>query len=62
MYFTALMYQIDKTDFMEGVVNPFLFQTFEAELAQNGLRVIKKGVTVVEPDFPQMMFAVVKGR
>lgn len=37
------------------------FQTFETELAQNGLRVIKKGVTVVEPDFPQMMFAVVKG-
>lgn len=56
------MYQIDKTDFMEGVVNPFLFQTFETELAQNGLRVIKKGVTVVEPDFPQMMFAVVQGR
>lgn len=36
------------------------FQTFEAELAQNDLDVIKKGVTTVEPDFPQMMFAVVK--
>lgn len=37
------------------------FQTFEAELAQNGLDIIKKGITAVEPDFPQMMFAVVKG-
>lgn len=36
------------------------FQTFEAELAQNNFDVIKKGVTAVEPDFPQMMFAVVK--
>lgn len=36
------------------------FQTFEAELAQNDFDVIKKGVTAVEPDFPQMMFAVVK--
>lgn len=35
-------------------------QTFEAELAQNGLDVVKKGMTAVEPDFPQMMFAVVK--
>lgn len=38
------------------------FQTFETELAQNSMRVIKKGVTVVEPDFPRMMFAVVQGR
>lgn len=36
------------------------FQTFEAELAQNSLDVIQKGITAVEPDFPQMMFAVVK--
>ncbi len=36
------------------------FQTFETELAQNGLAVVKKGVIAVEPDFPQMMFAVVK--
>lgn len=36
------------------------FQTFEAELTQNGLDVVKKGMTTVEPDFPQMMFAVVK--
>ncbi len=36
------------------------FQTFEAELTQNGLAAVEKGVTAVEPDFPQMMFAVVK--
>lgn len=38
------------------------FQTFEAELAGNGLDVIKRGITAVEPDFPQMMFAVVRRR
>ena len=38
------------------------FETFETELAQNGFDIIKKGVTAVEPDFPQMMFAVVKSR
>lgn len=36
------------------------FRTFGEELAHNGLEVIKEGVTAVEPDFPQMMFAVVK--
>jgi len=36
------------------------FPAFEAELARNGFAVIKKGITAVEPDFPQMMFAVVK--
>lgn len=35
------------------------FQTFEKELEQNGLAVVKQGVTAIEPDFPQMMFAVV---
>lgn len=35
------------------------FQTFETELAQNGFNILKKGITAVEPDFPQMMFAVV---
>ncbi len=38
------------------------FQTFENELEQNGLVVIKQGITAIEPDFPQMMFAVVKVR
>ena len=38
------------------------FQTFEKELEQNGLVVIKQGVTAIEPDFPQMMFAVVRVR
>ena len=36
------------------------FQTFENELRQNGLVIIKQGITVIEPDFPQMMFAVVR--
>lgn len=36
------------------------FQTYEAELTQNGLDIINKGITAVEPDFPQMMFAAVK--
>lgn len=38
------------------------FRTFDEELARNGLNVIKKGLTAVEPDFPQMMYAVVKKR
>lgn len=36
------------------------FETFEKELARNGLSVIKQGVTAIEPDFSQMMYAVVK--
>ena len=36
------------------------FATFEAELKRNGLEIIEQGITTVEPDFPQMMFAVVK--
>lgn len=36
------------------------FQTFEEELKRNDLDIIKQGITAVEPDFPQMMFAVVK--
>ena len=36
------------------------FQTFGNELEQNGLVVIKQGITAIEPDFPQMMFAVVR--
>lgn len=35
------------------------FTTFEAELAKHGFQVLRQGVTAVEPDFPQMMFAVV---
>ena len=38
------------------------FSTFEKELAHNGLEIIKQGITAVEPDFPQMMFAVVKSK
>ncbi len=36
------------------------FQTFEKELEKNGLDIIKQGVTSIAPDFPQIMFAVVK--
>lgn len=35
------------------------FETFEEELKRNGLTVMKKGITAIEPDFPQMMYAVV---
>lgn len=38
------------------------FQTFERELGQNGLGVIQQGITCVEPDFPQMMYALVQSR
>lgn len=36
------------------------FPTFEHELRQSGLTIVKQGNTSIEPDFPQMMFAVVK--
>lgn len=36
------------------------FDTFHREINENGLRVLKSGVISVEPDFPQMMFAVVQ--
>ena len=38
------------------------FQTFERELQQNGLVILKQGITAIEPDFPQMIFAVVRTR
>lgn len=38
------------------------FQTFEQELKRNGLMALKQGITAVEPDFPQMMYAVVRVR
>lgn len=36
------------------------FETFDRELLRNGLAVLSQGLTAVEPDFPQMMYAVVK--
>lgn len=36
--------------------------SFVGELERNGLAVVKQGVTAVEPDFPSMMYAVVKRR
>ena len=38
------------------------FATFEKEIVHNGLEIINQGLTAVEPDFPQMMFAVVRGK
>jgi len=35
------------------------FATFTEELRRNGLRLLAKGTTAVEPDFPMMMYAVV---
>ena len=36
------------------------WQTFRRELAENSLAVIESGITAVEPDFPQMMYALVE--
>jgi len=36
------------------------FGTFRAELHRNGLEIIKEGITAAPPDFPEMMYAVVK--
>lgn len=36
------------------------FQTFDEELQRSGMMTVKKGMTSIEPVFPQMMYAVVK--
>ena len=36
------------------------FQTFTQELAHNDLSILKQGITCAEPDFSQMMYAVVR--
>ena len=36
------------------------FATFEKEIVSNGLEIVNQGITAIEPDFPQMMFAQVK--
>ena len=36
------------------------WQTFRRELAENGLAIVEQGITAVEPDFPQMMYALVE--
>ena len=38
------------------------WQTFRRELAENGLAIVEDGITAVEPDFPQMMYALVGKR
>lgn len=38
------------------------FQTFEQELDLNGLAIIKQGITSINPNFSQMMYAVVKAK
>lgn len=36
------------------------FETFDRELTENGLEILKQGFTDVQPDYYQMMYAVVK--
>ena len=36
------------------------WETFRRELAANGLAIVEQGITAVEPDFPQMMYALVE--
>lgn len=36
------------------------FKTFEKEISDNGLYIIEKGITSIVPDFPQIMYALVK--
>ena len=36
------------------------WDTFRRELAANGLAIVEQGITAVEPDFPQMMYALVE--
>lgn len=35
------------------------FETFRNELSRNGLCLLKEGMTAIEPDFPNMMYALV---
>ena len=37
------------------------FDTFRVELLRNGLRILEEGITASPPDFPVLMYAVVKG-
>ena len=37
------------------------FETLHAELKQNRLVILKEGITSAPPDFPVMMYVVVKG-
>ena len=36
------------------------WESFLGEISRNGLTVIEQGITAVEPDFPQMMYALVE--
>ena len=36
------------------------FETFRSELSHSGSKIIESGITAVPPDFPQMMYAVVR--
>ena len=37
------------------------FETLHGELRRNGLSALKEGITSAPPDFPMLMYAVVKG-
>ena len=36
------------------------FPTFQKELEENGLTIIKQGITAIQPEFSQIMYAVVR--
>ena len=36
------------------------FPTFQKELEKNGLTIIKQGITAIQPEFSQIMYAVVR--
>lgn len=36
------------------------FETFDREIEENGFVILKQGITVIEPDYGNMMYAVVK--
>lgn len=38
------------------------FEQFHKELFESNFQILKEGITSVEPDFPQMMFAVIKAQ
>lgn len=37
------------------------FETLRKELERNGLKILKEGITAAPPDFPSLMYVVVKG-
>ena len=47
---------------LEGIgyaINRF-YRTLEREIEGNGLSIVEKGITAIEPGFPVIMYAIVK--